>query len=107
MPERRKRSRAAPDRRAIDRDRVRLTPSGTRENRRREPRERLTVKLPRSVLDKLRDAVYYTPGLTVSGFIEKTILAIVEAMEQERGQPFPRRKADLRPGRPRTTGDAE
>lgn len=100
MPERRRRPRRTPDRRMIDRDKARLGPPA---ERRAEPRERLTVKLPRSVVEKLRDAVYYTPGLTVSGFVERTILLVLEELETERGRPFPRRKADLRPGRPRKT----
>jgi len=80
---------------------ARLRPSGPALERRSEVRERLTVKLPRKVIERLRNAVYYSPGLTVSGVIEKCITTIVDQMEVDRGAAFPRRKSDLRPGRPR------
>lgn len=83
----------------------RLKPSGPALERRSEVRERLTVKLPRRILDRLRNAVYYTPKLTVAGLIEKAITLFVDRMEHDRGETFPRRKSDLRPGRPRTVID--
>lgn len=66
-------------------------------------RERLTVKLPRNVIDQLRDAVYWTPGLTITGFIARCITHGVSEMEDTRGEKFPRRKMALRPGRPAKT----
>lgn len=67
-----------------------------------EPRERLTVKLPRQVIDRLRDAVYYTEGITMTSVLEECILDHIELLERERGSAFPKRSGDLKPGRPRT-----
>lgn len=64
-------------------------------------RSRITVQLPADVVDRLRNAVYWTPGMTVTGFLANCIRATVDRMEEERGAAFPSRATELRPGRPR------
>lgn len=64
-----------------------------------EPRERLTVQLSHDALDRLRNAVYWTPGLTITDFVEQCIISTVDRMERKRGEEFPHRAAALRPGR--------
>ena len=100
---RRERGPSAEGRRHPLRETVRLTPSGPAIERREEPRERLTVKLPRSLIDRLRNAVYWTPGLTITGFLAKCITSGVAGLEKERGDQFPQRERALRPGRPAKT----
>lgn len=78
------------------------------ENRQRPDRrrkERLTVTLPVELLERLRNAVYWTPRLTVAGFLQQTLIAALDHLEQQRGEPFPRRMAELRGGRPRSGSD--
>jgi hypothetical protein len=65
-----------------------------------DERERLTVKVPRDLIEQLRNAVYWTPGLTITGFLENCISGGVARLESERGQKFPTRERALRPGRP-------
>ena len=99
----RRRTQRDSDRRHPLREHARLKPVGPAIERRTKPRstrERLTVKLPIEVIERLRNAVYYTDGLTISGFIERCITTSVDDMEASRGQAFPKRKAQLRPGRP-------
>jgi len=67
----------------------------------RDDRERVTVKLPRSLVEQLRNAVYWTPGLTVTSFLANCITHVVARLESERGDKFPRREMELQPGRPR------
>lgn len=59
------------------------------------------MKLPSAVIERLRNAVYWTPGLTIAGFVTKCIADVVARMETERGAAFPRRERALRPGRPK------
>lgn len=61
----------------------------------------MTVKLSESVLERLRSAVFNTPGLTVAGFIEACIGERVDRMEKRRGARFPAFRGALRAGRPR------
>jgi hypothetical protein len=61
---------------------------------------RLTVHLPVDLIDQVKNAVYWTPGLTLAALAERAMRHEVAALEQERGGPFPSRKEDLRGGRP-------
>ena len=63
-------------------------------------RERLTVQLSPGLLDRLRNAVYWTPGTTLAGIVEACISRTLDDMEHERGNPFPPRREPLRAGRP-------
>ncbi|MGK7935842.1 MAG: hypothetical protein AB4206_08595 [Xenococcaceae cyanobacterium] len=63
-------------------------------------RGRLTVKLPAEVIERLRNAVYWTPGATVAGLTASAISQYIDQMEAERGEPFPPRKEELKTGRP-------
>jgi hypothetical protein len=67
----------------------------------RADRSRITVQLPADVVNRLRNAVYWTPGITVTGFLSRCIVETVNRMESERGDVFPSRTTELRPGRPR------
>ncbi len=63
-------------------------------------RERLTAKLPVEVIERVRNAVYWTPGLTLAGLTESALSAYVDALEAERGEPFPQRQGQIKLGRP-------
>lgn len=63
-------------------------------------KQRLTVHLPVELIDRAKDAVYWTPGLTLAGLAEETLTKALDEMEKERGEPFPPRREELRRGRP-------
>lgn len=63
-------------------------------------KERLTVHLPVDLIDRVKNAVYWTPGLTLASLAEEALAAAVEKLERQRGEPFPPRKAELKGGRP-------
>lgn len=74
-----------------------------------EPRTRtvrLTVNLPADLADRMRDAVYWTPGLTLAWFVASAIRASLTELETINRVPFPRRARQLRPGRPRLMGQS-
>ena len=60
----------------------------------------MTLNLAPELIDRARDAVYWTPGLTLAGLTEKALVQFLEQLEQERGEPFPQRKGKLKSGRP-------
>ncbi len=64
-------------------------------------RDRLTVKLPVGLIERARNAVFWTEGLTLTGLIEESLENAIARLERRRGQPFTERSADLRAGRPR------
>jgi len=66
----------------------------------RVTRARITVQLPLELAERMRNAVYWTPGLTLAGLAARAISREVDALEAERGEGFMPRQQELRPGRP-------
>ena len=64
-------------------------------------RGRITVQLSADTIERLRNAVYWTPGATLAGIVEACVIETVDRMEDRRGGPFPKRERSLAPGRPR------
>ena len=72
---------------------------------RQQPRTvRLTVSLPSDLVDRLRDAVYWSPSLTLAWLIAQSLRNFLTEMESLRQSPFPKRTKALRAGRPRLVG---
>jgi len=63
-------------------------------------KERLTVHLPVDLIERVKNVVYWTPGLTLASLAEEAFAETVAAMEKKRGEPYPPRKENLKGGRP-------
>lgn len=63
-------------------------------------KERLTVHVPVDLIDRVKNIVYWTPGLTLARLAEEALTQEVEKRENERGESFPHRTEELRGGRP-------
>ncbi len=64
-------------------------------------KQRITLHISAEVIDRLKNAVYWEPGLTLAGFAEEALEKALNDMESERGKPFPqRRQHRLKGGRP-------
>lgn len=64
------------------------------------PKERVTFQLPVDVIEQARNAVFWTPGATMSALMEEALTAHLERLEKKRGEAFPARSGALRTGRP-------
>ncbi len=74
---------------------------------RKQPRTvRLTVSLPGDLVDRLRDAVYWSPDLKLAWLIAQSLRASLADLETSRRGPFPKRMMALRSGRPRLIGQS-
>ena len=67
---------------------------------------RLTVSLPGDLVDRLRDAVYWSPDLKLAWLIAQSLRTSLEELETSRQGPFPKRMMALRAGRPRLVGQS-
>ncbi len=67
----------------------------------KQAKVRATIYIPVALIERVKNAVYWTPGLTVASLAEQALMRAVENMENERKSPFPRRRSELRPGRPK------
>lgn len=67
----------------------------------RRPRQRITVFLPLPLIERLRNAVYWTEQRPLAQIIADAIDQAVSEMEQANGSVFPQRLSALKPGRPR------
>lgn len=81
-----------------------LEPTRARSSRKQTPppgrKERFTVHLSTELIDRARNAVFWTPGLTLAALTEKAVSAALDRLEDERGEPFPSRASELKGGRP-------
>jgi hypothetical protein len=63
-------------------------------------KERITFQLPASLIDRARNAVYWSPELTMAQLAEIGIATYIDQLEKERNAPFPPRKGAIKTGRP-------
>lgn len=68
---------------------------------RSQKRQRMTVSLPADLLERMRDAAYWTSGTTMAGLISSALEDLLHNLESQNGRPFSPRLQDLKPGRPR------
>ena len=71
--------------------------------RKRVQRRRLTVSLPIELLERSRNAVYWTKDLTLASLLEQALMHSLDQRERLNGQPFAPRLEDLKGGRPRSS----
>ena len=64
------------------------------------PKQRFTAKLPIEIIERARNAVYWTPGLTLAQLVANSLSHALDDLEAQRGEPFPPRQHELSPGRP-------
>lgn len=62
--------------------------------------QRLTVHVPIELIDRVKNAVYWTPGLTLAGLSKDAFTTALAKLEKDNGKPFPKRKRELKGGRP-------
>ena len=63
------------------------------------PRERVTIALPADLMERARNAVYWTPGATLAGLVEDAVALGLKGLEAENNGPFKARRSKLTPGR--------
>ena len=63
-------------------------------------KQRITVQISVDVIERVKNAVYWTPGLTLASLAEEAFSRAVDALESKREASFPERKEELKTGRP-------
>ncbi len=76
------------------------SPSSRRKRKAKVRKIRATFHLRMDLFDQARDAVYWTPGLTLSSLCEAGLRSEIVNLERKRGEAFPKRAGDLKAGRP-------
>ena len=72
----------------------------------RRPRKRITLELPETLIDEVRDAAYWLSGpphqLTLTAIAEEALVREIQRIKQDHnhGQAFKPRTGPLRTGRP-------
>lgn len=61
-------------------------------------KERITIQLSKETIERVKNAVYWTPGMTLSAFVEQALIKTVDRLEKD--QTFPQRKHELKTERP-------
>jgi len=63
-------------------------------------RRKITVHLRPDLVERVKNAAYWNPRLTIASIAEAGILHALEQVEKEHGGPYPAREQELRGGRP-------
>jgi hypothetical protein len=63
-------------------------------------KEKLTVHLTHDLIERVKNAAYWNPRLTIAAIAERGIIEVIQQIEQEHGGPYPPREAELKGGRP-------
>ena len=63
-------------------------------------RQKLTVHLAADLADRVKNAAYWNPRLTIAGIAEQGIKQVIEKYERENGGRYPPRDGELVGGRP-------
>ena len=66
----------------------------------RKKRERFTVQLPVELIERARNTVYWSPGMTLARLVEDGLRRVLDEEAAKRGEPFPERDGPLKAGRP-------
>ena len=59
----------------------------------------VTIFMEQALIDKIRDIVYWTPGGKISDVMSDACWEHIKRIERKRGEPFPKRKAEVKRGR--------
>ena len=63
-------------------------------------KQKLTVHLEAALADRVKNAAYWNPRLTIAAIAEQGIRLAIERFEREHGGKYPPREGDLVGGRP-------
>ncbi|GAA5526177.1 hypothetical protein Maes01_02772 [Microbulbifer aestuariivivens] len=63
-------------------------------------KQRVTVQISSDVMNRLKNAVYWTPGITISSSIESAIEEKLRLLEKDNNGEFEQRPEELKAGRP-------
>ena len=63
-------------------------------------KQRLTIHVSVGLINRVKNAVFWSSGLTLSDLTEAALTQAVDELEEKRGEPFPQRTQELKGGRP-------
>jgi hypothetical protein len=86
--------------RAANTDRPRNRVEPLVETTQKTGKQKLTVHLEPSLADRVKNAAYWNPKLTIAGISEQGIRLAIEKIEREHGGKYPPREGELVGGRP-------
>ncbi len=66
----------------------------------KDSKERLTIHVPIPLIERVKNAVFWTPGLTLADLGARALAEYVTQLESENGGPFEPRRHELKGGRP-------
>ena len=65
-----------------------------------QKKEKLTVHLTHDLIERVKNAAYWNPRLTIASIAELGVRFAIEQVEKEHGGPYPPRESELKGGRP-------
>ena len=69
-----------------------------------QSKEKLTVHVTHDLSERVKNAAYWNPRLTIAAIAERGLARVMEEIERENGGPYPPREKELEGGRPIGSG---
>jgi hypothetical protein len=86
---------ATPKQQAVDSSEIKI------ESRSTGKKQRITIHLPIDLIERIKNVVYWEPGLTLTALAQEAFEKVVDNLEKQRGESYPTRKErSLKGGRP-------
>jgi len=63
-------------------------------------KEKITVHLTHDLIERIKNAAYWDPRLTIASIAEIGVRYALEQVEKKNGGPYPPRECELKGGRP-------
>lgn len=58
-------------------------------------RKSFCTRIDPELIERMRNIVYWTPGLSLADLIEQSLEICITSLEEQRGSPFPERDGKL------------
>ena len=75
-------------------------PAANSDTERSRSKRKMTVELTNELIERVKNAAYWNPRLTISGIVEEGVQFAIQQIESENGGAYPNREAELKGGRP-------
>jgi hypothetical protein len=62
-------------------------------------KQKVTLIMDADLVERLKNAVYWSPGLSLSGVLEEAAEKMISQLEKKNGKPFQERNGELKKGR--------
>ena len=62
-------------------------------------RKNITIRIDEEIIDKVKDIVYWEPGMSMSDLFEQSIKVMIKELQDKHGKKYEKRPKNIKCGR--------